>query len=219
MRPSTCSTVVTRLRLDPDRTIRSFADLAGIEHERIRLWIFARAAAERETIGANDDLVVTRTIHRSIRLGSLGQLTDPPQTQPLKRNRGRWGLAPPVHSPDGAGRVGQSVDSGVATRERASAPTYRPPRHLLDSSRAAIGSLPAHRVRICYSRLQPRRCLPPSSFIVFGSSGLVPGPSGAGSTVAGDKSIRVSEQHYGQWSKITLRKPFAHPYRHSRRIV
>ena len=35
-----------RLRLDPDRTIRNFADLAGIEHERVRLWVFARAAAE-----------------------------------------------------------------------------------------------------------------------------------------------------------------------------
>ncbi len=46
----------TRLRLDPDRTIRSFADLAGIEHERIRLWIFARAAAEPDN-WRNDDLV------------------------------------------------------------------------------------------------------------------------------------------------------------------
>jgi len=35
-----------RLRLDPDRTIRTFADLAGVEHERVRLWVFARAAAE-----------------------------------------------------------------------------------------------------------------------------------------------------------------------------
>jgi len=35
-----------RLRLDPDRTIRTFADMAGVEHERVRLWVFARAAAE-----------------------------------------------------------------------------------------------------------------------------------------------------------------------------
>jgi streptomycin 6-kinase len=35
-----------RLRRDPDRTIRSFADLLGVDHERVRLWAFARAAAE-----------------------------------------------------------------------------------------------------------------------------------------------------------------------------
>jgi streptomycin 6-kinase len=47
----------TRLRLDPDRTIRCFADLAGIEHERVRLWTFARAAAEPRDDWSNDDLV------------------------------------------------------------------------------------------------------------------------------------------------------------------
>jgi streptomycin 6-kinase len=47
----------TRLRLDPDRTIRSFADLAGVEHERVRLWTFARAAAEPRDDWSNDDLV------------------------------------------------------------------------------------------------------------------------------------------------------------------
>jgi streptomycin 6-kinase len=47
----------TRLRLDPDRTIRSFADLAGIEHERVRLWTFARAAAEPREDWSNNDLV------------------------------------------------------------------------------------------------------------------------------------------------------------------
>lgn len=46
----------TRLRVDPDRTIRSFADLAGIEHERVRLWMFARAAAEPDN-WRNDNLV------------------------------------------------------------------------------------------------------------------------------------------------------------------
>ena len=35
----------TRLRADPHRAIRSFADLLGVDHERIRLWMFARAAA------------------------------------------------------------------------------------------------------------------------------------------------------------------------------
>ena len=45
-----------RLRLDPDRTIRSFADLAGVEHERVRLWTFARAAAEPRDDWSDDNL-------------------------------------------------------------------------------------------------------------------------------------------------------------------
>jgi len=35
-----------RLRSDPDRTIRRFAGLLGVDHVRVRLWMFARAAAE-----------------------------------------------------------------------------------------------------------------------------------------------------------------------------
>jgi len=35
-----------RLRSDPDGTIRRFADLVGVSHERIRAWTFARVAAE-----------------------------------------------------------------------------------------------------------------------------------------------------------------------------
>jgi streptomycin 6-kinase len=35
-----------RLRSDPDETIRRFADLLEVDHERVRLWTFARAAAE-----------------------------------------------------------------------------------------------------------------------------------------------------------------------------
>lgn len=35
-----------RLRSDPDRTIRRFADLLEVDHARVRLWVFARAAAE-----------------------------------------------------------------------------------------------------------------------------------------------------------------------------
>lgn len=35
-----------RLRSDPRGTIRRFADLLGADHERVRLWTFARAAAE-----------------------------------------------------------------------------------------------------------------------------------------------------------------------------
>jgi streptomycin 6-kinase len=36
----------SRLRLEPVGTIRRFADLLGVDYERIRLWTFARAAAE-----------------------------------------------------------------------------------------------------------------------------------------------------------------------------
>ena len=36
-----------RLRSDPDRTIRHFADLLAADHDRVRLWTFARAAAAR----------------------------------------------------------------------------------------------------------------------------------------------------------------------------
>ena len=35
-----------RLRSDPGGTIHRFADLLGVPHERVRLWMFARAAAE-----------------------------------------------------------------------------------------------------------------------------------------------------------------------------
>lgn len=47
----------SRLRSDPDRTIRSFADLAGIEHERVRLWTFARVAAGPRDDWSNEHLV------------------------------------------------------------------------------------------------------------------------------------------------------------------
>lgn len=46
-----------RLRWDPDRTIRRFADLLGVEHERVRLWMFARAAAEPRDDWSNGDLM------------------------------------------------------------------------------------------------------------------------------------------------------------------
>ena len=37
---------VARLRADPLGTIRRFADLLEVDHERLRLWLFARSAAE-----------------------------------------------------------------------------------------------------------------------------------------------------------------------------
>jgi len=46
-----------RLRSDPEGTIRSFADLLGLDRERVRLWTFARAAAEPRDDWSNGDLV------------------------------------------------------------------------------------------------------------------------------------------------------------------
>jgi streptomycin 6-kinase len=47
-----------RLRSDPDTTIRRFADLLGVDHDRVRLWLFARAAAEPRD-NWNDDALMT----------------------------------------------------------------------------------------------------------------------------------------------------------------
>jgi streptomycin 6-kinase len=46
-----------RLQADPDGTIRRIADLAGVEYERVRLWIFARAAAEPRDDWSHDQLI------------------------------------------------------------------------------------------------------------------------------------------------------------------
>jgi streptomycin 6-kinase len=43
-----------RLHSDPDGMIRRMADLLGIGHERIRLWAFARAAAEPRDDWSNE---------------------------------------------------------------------------------------------------------------------------------------------------------------------
>jgi len=47
-----------RLYSDPDETIRHFADLLGMDGDRIRLWMFARAAAEPRD-NWNDDALMT----------------------------------------------------------------------------------------------------------------------------------------------------------------
>ncbi len=52
-----------RLRSDPDGTIRRFADLLGVDHERVRLWTFARAAAEpRDDWKDDDPMALARAI-------------------------------------------------------------------------------------------------------------------------------------------------------------
>lgn len=44
-----------RLRSNPDKTIQRLADLLGVDYERLRLWTFARAAAEPRDDWNNDD--------------------------------------------------------------------------------------------------------------------------------------------------------------------
>jgi streptomycin 6-kinase len=46
-----------RLRTDPEGTIRRFADLLGVDRERVRLWTFARAAAEPRDDWKDDDSI------------------------------------------------------------------------------------------------------------------------------------------------------------------
>jgi streptomycin 6-kinase len=52
-----------RLRSDPDGTICRMADLLGVDRERVRLWLFARAAAEpRDDWKDDDSLALARAI-------------------------------------------------------------------------------------------------------------------------------------------------------------
>src|SRR5579859_3921706 len=53
----------TRLRSDPGGTICRIADLLGVDRERVRLWTFARAAAEpRDDWGHDDSMALARAI-------------------------------------------------------------------------------------------------------------------------------------------------------------
>ncbi len=52
-----------RLRSDPGGTICRIADLLGVDRERVRLWMFARAAAEpRDDWTSNDSMALARAI-------------------------------------------------------------------------------------------------------------------------------------------------------------
>ncbi len=54
-----------RLRSDPKATVRGFADLAGLDPERVRLWLFARLAAEpREDWNDEDAIDLARLMAR-----------------------------------------------------------------------------------------------------------------------------------------------------------
>ena len=53
----------TRLRSDPDGKIRRMADLLGVDRERVRLWTFARAAAEpRDDWRQDNSMALARAI-------------------------------------------------------------------------------------------------------------------------------------------------------------
>jgi len=47
------------MRADPTGTIRRFADLLGVDHQRVRLWLFARAAAEPRDDWEAEDWLTT----------------------------------------------------------------------------------------------------------------------------------------------------------------
>jgi hypothetical protein len=46
----------------PDPTIRRFADLLEVDDERVRLWMFARAAAEPRNIWDDDSITLARVL-------------------------------------------------------------------------------------------------------------------------------------------------------------
>jgi streptomycin 6-kinase len=51
-----------RLRADPAATIRRFADLLEVDDERVRLWLFARVAAESRDVWDDDSLALARRL-------------------------------------------------------------------------------------------------------------------------------------------------------------
>jgi streptomycin 6-kinase len=51
-----------RLHTAPDAAIRRFADLLEVDDERVRLWMFARAAAEPRDTWSDDSLTLARAL-------------------------------------------------------------------------------------------------------------------------------------------------------------
>jgi streptomycin 6-kinase len=56
-----------RLRSEPDRTIRGFAELLGLDPERLRLWTFARLASEDTSYRSESDAALVRKLARGSR--------------------------------------------------------------------------------------------------------------------------------------------------------
>ena len=46
----------------PEATIRCFADLAEVDEDRVRLWMFARAAAEPRDDWTDDSLTLAKAL-------------------------------------------------------------------------------------------------------------------------------------------------------------
>jgi len=53
----------SRLRLEPDATMRRMADLCEVDHDRVRLWTFARLAAEPRTNWDDDSTFLAKLIN------------------------------------------------------------------------------------------------------------------------------------------------------------
>ncbi len=51
-----------RLRADPEGTMRRFAELLEVEYERVRLWMFARSAAESRDVWDDDSIALARAL-------------------------------------------------------------------------------------------------------------------------------------------------------------
>ena len=51
-----------RVLMDPEATIRRFTDLLEVDYERVRLWMFARSAAEPRDIWSDESLAMARAL-------------------------------------------------------------------------------------------------------------------------------------------------------------
>ena len=51
-----------RMIADPHGTIRRFADLIEVDHERVRLWMFARAATESRDVWDDESMALARSL-------------------------------------------------------------------------------------------------------------------------------------------------------------
>jgi streptomycin 6-kinase len=51
-----------RVLMDPEATIRRFTDLLEVDYERVRLWMFARSAAEPRDVWSDESLAIARAL-------------------------------------------------------------------------------------------------------------------------------------------------------------